>query len=522
MRSPASPPRLLRPALSLRLLTSHAGVSEAKVTPLGALISLVGDELTLGSDPRADLTLTGPGVAPQHCRIRVRGEAHVLLDLGRGTCVNGRPMTEPRTLVEGDQVTIGPHVLEVIAPRFVADLSGLAEALRSEVRLLPEAPVRGRAAATPRTQARAKGRFVALAASLALFSGEPAGPGVVAAPSTGPAASPAVAEAPEGRRGVGSPQVHRVLPGETLPELASRYGVPLAQLARWNGLAADAPLAPGSRVLVRGAEQAERELVRRRVREGDSWDSVARELGISAAELRAHNARLRGELRPGDELDLWLAPVAPAPRRAALVVPSDARSWGSPHSGGGLEAGLRLPPDPRYDLRCPGHAYASSATAGALLSGLGALREGYRGQLVVGDLSLAEGGRYGPHRSHQSGRDVDLWLPIIGGLYRSSPACERCGTSWCRPEPDEVDWRATWALVDALVQTGSVQQIFLDRALLPRLREAARAAGLDAAALRRAVQERPGAPALVTHSAGHRHHLHIRFRCGADEAACVP
>lgn len=522
MRSPASPPRHLRPALSLRLLTSPAGVSEAKVTPAGALVSLVGDELTIGSDPRADLTLTGPGVAPQHCRIRVRGEAHVLLDLGRGTRVNGRPMTEPRTLVEGDQVTVGPHVLEVIAPRFVADLSALAATLRREARLLPEGPVRAPAAAEARADTRTRGAVAALSMALALLGGEPGGPGGEAPTrATEPVTEPRP-EAPEGPREGTPSQVHRVLPGETLPELASRYGVPLAQLARWNGLAADAPLAPGLPLIVRGSGRAERELVRRRVREGDSWDSLARELGSSAAELRAHNPRLTGELRPGDELDLWLAPVHAAPRRAALVVPSDARSWGSPHGGGGLEAGLRLPPDPRYDLRCPGHAYASSATATALLSGLGRLRERYRGQIVVGDLSRAEGGRYGPHRSHQSGRDVDLWLPIVGGLYRSSPACRRCGTSWCRPLPHEIDWRATWALIDALVQTGAVQQVFLDRALLPRLREAARAAGLDAAALRRAVQHKPGAPALVTHSAGHVHHLHVRFRCGADEPACVP
>jgi len=146
-------------------------------------------------------------------------------------------------------------------------------------------------------------------------------------------------------------------------------------------------------------------------------------------------------------------------------------------------------------------------------------RSGYRGELVVGDLSQAGGGSYGPHRSHQSGRDVDLWLPISGGAYRRG--CVRCGTDLCRPEPHEVDWRATWQLVQALAARGSAQDIFLAWQLHPQLRRAASELGAPEPELDRTIQHPVrGRATLVKHAAGHTHHLHVRFRCPANDPGC--
>ena len=36
-------------------------------------------------------------------------------------------------------------------------------------------------------------------------------------------------------------------------------------------------------------------------------------------------------------------------------------------------------------------------------------------RLVIGDISLRHGGRFGVHASHQQGRDIDLWYPRRGG-----------------------------------------------------------------------------------------------------------
>jgi len=204
-----------------------------------------------------------------------------------------------------------------------------------------------------------------------------------------------------------------------------------------------------------------------------------------------------------------------------LELPGDALARGRPDDGH-LEHALRLPPSPDYLVRCPAHAHASSRTAHELMQALSAFRShsGYRGELVVGDLSQAGGGRYGPHRSHQSGRDVDLWLPISGGHYRRG--CVRCGTDLCRPAPHEVDWRATWQLVQALAARGSAQDIFLAWELQPRLRSAALALAVPGPELEQAIQHPVrGRPALVKHAPGHTHHLHVRFRCPPGDPGCV-
>lgn len=220
------------------------------------------------------------------------------------------------------------------------------------------------------------------------------------------------------------------------------------------------------------------------------------------------------------------APAAPAPRVPPAPEPEpppshpEAASVGRPDEGGAIARAVRLPSSDDYDIRCPYNAYASSYTAENLLLAISRLRTVYPGQLVIGDISRKYGGSFGGHRSHQSGRDVDIWLPITGGLYRTAPACSLCGNAWCRAEPDGVDWRTTWSLIRTLVGTGAVERIFLDRSLHPRLRAAALASGAPDDEVERTIQRRPGAPALVMHSAGHTRHLHVRFACGPDEPAC--
>lgn len=191
----------------------------------------------------------------------------------------------------------------------------------------------------------------------------------------------------------------------------------------------------------------------------------------------------------------------------------------SPPTHGVLKAGVRLPRSVVYDLRCRYNAHAARFTAAHLFTGLARLRARYPGQIVIGDVSRKHGGPFGKHRSHQSGRDVDIWLPIRGGSYRTAPECSRCGNSWCRPQRDEIDWPGTWALIRALAATGAVEHVFLDRALHPELRAAALAAGAAPGELRRLIQRRPGARALILHSAGHFSHIHVRFVPAPEQIA---
>ncbi len=203
-------------------------------------------------------------------------------------------------------------------------------------------------------------------------------------------------------------------------------------------------------------------------------------------------------------------------------LPADAVTRGRPDAGTLLHA-VQLPVSADYQIRCPAHAFASAATVSELMHALATFRNrsGYRGEIVVGDLSQVGGGRYGPHKSHQSGRDVDLWLPVLGGKYRRG--CEHCGTGMCRPEPSEVDWHTTWQLVQALASRDSAQDIFLAWELQPALRDAAIQLGAPEAELARQIQHPArGRASLVKNADGHTHHLHVRFRCPTGDTDCVP
>ena len=128
-------------------------------------------------------------------------------------------------------------------------------------------------------------------------------------------------------------------------------------------------------------------------------------------------------------------------------------------------------------------------------------------------MSRPRGGQVGHHHSHQSGRDLDIRLP----LRESVPAS-------LAPTARRVDWAATWALIQAFARTGAVQVIFLDYATQKRVHKAAKAAGASDEELAALLQWPLGSvsnQALVRNEPGHDQHMHVRFVCGPAEPECV-
>ncbi len=80
-------------------------------------------------------------------------------------------------------------------------------------------------------------------------------------------------------------------------------------------------------------------------------------------------------------------------------------------------------------------------------------------------------------------------------------------------EIDEVDWHATWALIDTFVRTGDVEIIFLERKLRHRLKRAGMALGADDERVSTVMRK-------IRHSPGHTAHIHVRFRCDDHEERC--
>ena len=71
-------------------------------------------ELTIGSDSKADIRIEVPDVKRNHATLRWNGE-HILLTCadGSGVEVNGRPIAGTDRVTPGDEIRIGPAIVQV-------------------------------------------------------------------------------------------------------------------------------------------------------------------------------------------------------------------------------------------------------------------------------------------------------------------------------------------------------------------------------------------------------------------------
>lgn len=315
---------------------------------------------------------------------------------------------------------------------------------------------------------------------------------------------------------------HRVTPGELVVHTAVRFGVRPEDVERWNGLERGTRrVRPGATLRIEARRlPPPRHRVTHVVADGESWLDIAIEHRVDRRMLQAYNFRKK-RLTPGQELTLWVDPglprtvnVRPGPEPPQVDLPRGALSVGRPQRGRILHA-IQLPDSPLYTIRHPRWSWTTSHTARHIHDAIAGMRSrtGYAGEIVIGSISLEHGRRFPPHKSHQSGRDVDIRLPLLPGLdFRTTP------------RPEEVDWAATWELVRALADTGNVEVIFLAKTLHRRLYQAARmegAADEDVAPLIQWVGRGPRKGALVRHARGHDGHIHVRIRCGPTEDRCT-
>lgn len=198
---------------------------------------------------------------------------------------------------------------------------------------------------------------------------------------------------------------------------------------------------------------------------------------------------------------------------AADLIPAGGRSVGTPQDGT-LRQGIALPANPRlYTRRHPSRSYGSTQTVRTIQTALATLRrdKAVQTEVMIGDISLPGGGPISPHVSHQSGRDIDIRLPLARGWDRTTVPVDAA----------QVDWTATWKLVESFLETGTVTYVFLDFQRQAELRAAALASGVHRIVADRWFQwPHPGGAGMIRHEDGHRAHVHIRLRCGRDEAAC--
>jgi len=121
-------------------------------------------------------------------------------------------------------------------------------------------------------------------------------------------------------------QVHLVKTGETLWEIATRYGVEVHQIRYWNGLSSSRKIYPDQRlniwipagtapaqttlpkkettvpVKIPAEQSSDKGVVIYTVKEGDTLWDIANRYGVSIRDIKTWNQRQSNLIKPGDEL----------------------------------------------------------------------------------------------------------------------------------------------------------------------------------------------------------------------------
>lgn len=134
-------------------------------------------------------------------------------------------------------------------------------------------------------------------------------------------------------------------------------------------------------------------------------------------------------------------------------------------------------------------------------------------KINVGDLSRRRGGRIKPHKSHQSGRDVDF------GFVHT---VQKDNGRFTRATASNLDVEKTWFLVESLARTGNVQVIYIDKFVQKQLyRYAADKLTQEQREFFFSTPRHKNAShALLQHWPGHRNHFHVRFKCPQGQFGC--
>jgi murein endopeptidase len=219
--------------------------------------------------------------------------------------------------------------------------------------------------------------------------------------------------------------------------------------------------------------------------EGDAADDGELEDAGLSAELdeRRYTADLSDE-----ELEaLWRAD----PAKLGSI------SVGFAHQGRVINA-QQFPRGEQWLVVDPAKTWATEETVAYLVAAIGRVRELHPDAppLRVNQMSGPEGGYLRPHKSHQSGRDVDLafYYPTVQVIR-------------VRERERVINPELNWALVKALITHTDVQLILVDKRIQKVLYDHALAAGEDKAWL----DSLFGPQAIIRHARRHRDHFHVRF-----------
>jgi murein endopeptidase len=174
-------------------------------------------------------------------------------------------------------------------------------------------------------------------------------------------------------------------------------------------------------------------------------------------------------------------------------------------SSGALVNGVRMPESELYQRMDPNLVWGTEETVRQLTRAIEKVNTQFPdGHLMrIGHISKKHGGRISPHRSHQSGRDVD-----VSYYYRTAARYY-----WYRRASSKnLDLDRTWAFVRALVTETDVEYVFINSYIQRLIKKHALSVGEDPSWLDSLFQVGSAHPRpLIRHATGHDTHIHVRF-----------
>lgn len=220
---------------------------------------------------------------------------------------------------------------------------------------------------------------------------------------------------------------HTICRGDTIAKVAKKYGVTSEQVMEWNDLPSSHLIREGRTLTVYSKKRLEhRERGRHTVKKGESLAEIAKKYGMKVGELRSLNGLSKDMLRTGQALVVL---VRKSPDRA----PSDRDERGrrrSRFSGVQLTSGIGF--KVRNPERAWGTDGAVSSIRRAFRE---VRRRYNGSVAIIGDISREAGGRLRPHRSHQRGLDVDIGFYRVGvtkerSFHRVTPKTMDARRTW--------------------------------------------------------------------------------------------
>lgn len=302
--------------------------------------------------------------------------------------------------------------------------------------------------------------------------------------------------------------VYMIQQGDTLGEIADRFGVSVSEIQRWNNLP-DNNIRAGDEISIHGVssqEEVRRQWLTYLVEPGDTLSQIAEEHDVSLSDLLSWNRGVQeNSIQIGQEIRL---------RTDHQQVRS--ASVGTPQSGR-LSRGIQLQDRPGYSVKNPARAFGTQSSVAAINEAFTDLSLHYPevSTVSIGDLSFATGGRMTPHVSHQSGRDADIGYFMI---HQSDEAADRFVVT----TPENLDVAMTWYLFKRFIDQGTVQYIFMDYSLQEQLYFYLQRRGASEEELSFWLQypDEGASRGIIRDARGHDDHFHIRFHCAEEDMRC--